>query len=185
MQELFYNELQSDEQILWSGRGKYKFFEKGSLTQLVFMIFWLGFACYWEYSAYKGGADLFILLFGGIFVFVGLKMIFSFLIKRAIDIKNRVYAVTNKRILFCNKGKNISFQYLDLKDAEIVNKYKERDGRGSIQFNMSYNNYDICSDNRYDGRRDRGRVINNIFMFYNIENVDEVSNIIKMAKEGL
>ncbi|MDU4939878.1 MAG: hypothetical protein E6X34_15685 [Clostridium sp.] len=185
MKEVFYNELQGDEQILWSGKGKYKFFEKGSLFQLLFMIVWLSFALYWEYTAYKGGAGLVMLLFGGFFVFVGLNMVFGLPIRRAIAIKNRVYAVSNKRILFCNMGKSVSFQYLDLKDAEIVNKYKERSGRGGIEFNMGYTNYDMYNDNVYDNRRNRGRVMPNRFMFYNIQNVDEVSNIIRMAKESL
>lgn len=148
MKEVFYNELQGDEQILWSGKGKYKFFEKGSLFQLLFMIVWLSFALYWEYTAYKGGAGLVMLLFGGVFVFVGLNMVFGLPIRRAIAIKNRVYAVTNKRILFCNMG---------------------------------YTNYDMYNDNR----RNRGRVMPNRFIFYNVDNVDEVSNIIRMAKESL
>ena len=82
MKEVFYNELQGDEQILWSGKGKYKFFEKGSLFQLLFMIVWLSFALYWEYTAYKGGAGLVMLLFGGFFVFVGLNMVFGLPIRK-------------------------------------------------------------------------------------------------------
>ena len=41
MKEVLDNELQGDEQILWSGKENISFFRRGSITQLIFTIFWL------------------------------------------------------------------------------------------------------------------------------------------------
>ena len=59
-------------------------FLKEAITQINIYDFLVKLCTLLEYTAYKGGAGLVMLLFGGVFVFVGLNMVFGLPIRRAI-----------------------------------------------------------------------------------------------------
>ena len=113
MDEIFFNELETDEQIIWSGKEIRKLFSKGDITQLPFYIIWLGFACYWEITAIKQGAPFVMILFGIPFVLIGIFMLVGTPIRR-ITGPEKIYAVTNKRLIFVVKEEIQIFNLLIL-----------------------------------------------------------------------
>lgn len=70
--------LLSTESIVWTGKPQRGFLLRKSDAYLIpFSLTWGGFAFFWEYTAYKGGAPAFFLGFGGIFVVLGIYLIFG------------------------------------------------------------------------------------------------------------
>lgn len=92
--------LRADEQLLWAGTSDpAKVFAPRDAFLVPFSLLWCGFAVFWESQAIGSGAPWFPVLFGGVFVVIGLHIVIGrFLVKRHRK-RTTTYAVTNRRAL--------------------------------------------------------------------------------------
>ena len=130
--------LTSSEKIIWTGRPPTGIlFRKSDGMLIPFGLLWVGFAVFWEYTAYNSGAPAFFLLFGGAFVIVGLFLFFGrFMYDKWIR-QNTVYALTNERVLILTGLFSRSLKALNLKALPEISLQLLNDGRGTITFGTS------------------------------------------------
>jgi len=138
-----YEKLRSDlisgENILWAGKpGSSLSSSKGSMFIILFGIFWLGFALFWEYMAileYLESGVIIMSLFGIPFVIIGLFLVFGIPFYIRSKKKNTYYAVTNKRIIILSLKRNTKdVQTEFIKEIKGINKTIKRNGIGTIVF---------------------------------------------------
>lgn len=128
-------ELSAGESLLWSGRPKQGVLLRGSdVFMIPFSLLWGGFAIFWEYSAYTSGAPPFFLLFGGVFVVVGLYFIFGRFVADSIKRKGTYYGVTNDRVLILSEFPTRKLKSLNLRTLSDITFSNKSDGSGSITF---------------------------------------------------
>lgn len=132
-------QLDSRESVLWSGQPRQRIMLRGSdLLGIPFSMLWGGFAIFWEYSAFIHGAPPFFLLFGVVFVAIGLYLIVG---RFYVDAKQRartVYAVTTDRVLIISGLGGQKIQSLALRTLSDVSLTESKDGFGSISFGNSF-----------------------------------------------
>jgi hypothetical protein len=86
------------ETFVWAGRPKQGIlFRTSDFLMIPFSLLWGGFALFWEASAYAMGAPFFFLMFGSVFVVVGLYMIFGRFIADAVQRSRTTYGLTKDR----------------------------------------------------------------------------------------
>jgi hypothetical protein len=97
------DQLRSGEHLLWVGQSDpRKLFTGRDGFLIPFSLFWCGFMAFWMTEATTDGAPPFFLVFGSVFVFVGLYMLVGrFLVKRHRK-RTEVYAVTDRRVFITN-----------------------------------------------------------------------------------
>ena len=123
------------ERILWNGRPPTGFlFRKTDLFLLPFSLMWAGFAVFWEVMAWKSGAPPFFLVFGGMFVvmgvfFVGGRFFYDMRLRA-----NTVYAITEGRALILNGVRRRALTALALSTLSQIHLELLDDGRGTITF---------------------------------------------------
>ena len=129
------NELSTGESLLWSGRPRQGIlFRKSDISLIPFSLLWIGFAIFWEYSAYESSAPLFFLLFGGFFIIYGLYFVFGRFIVDALKRKGTYYGVSNDRIIILSEIPTRKLQSLDLKTLNDITLTSKHDGSGDIIF---------------------------------------------------
>lgn len=104
--------LLNGEVVLWEGTGKPP---KGvNMAQMIFPIFWTGFAIFWTIMASMAGG--FFGLFGVPFIIVGI-----FLFKQMKgDTAEKIYAITNRRLIIISK-ENLDAVFLnDIANVRIT-----------------------------------------------------------------
>lgn len=127
--------LLPSERILWSGKPPRGFlFRKSDLFLIPFSLLWAGFAVFWEYTAFTQGAPPFFLLFGGVFVLIGLLVTAGrFLFDKWIREKT-VYAVTEGRALILAGLFRRTLTALNIRSLQGVGLEMYDAGRGTITF---------------------------------------------------
>lgn len=152
-QDVFRNELQAGESLLWSGQpDQNKWFAKEDIAAIPISLFVLGFALFWEWGALtplrmhvkmpqQGAPDAFTYfpyifpLFGVPFVLIGLYMVFGRILVRKWTRKKTFYAVTDKRIMVVNKGwRGTNVRSKSIADLDDINKSTDYSGRGTVVF---------------------------------------------------
>jgi hypothetical protein len=127
--------LEPNERLLWSGRPEPGLvFQPGEIFAIPFSILWGGFAIFWETTAFVMGAPAFFLLFGSLFVVIGLYMMFGRFIVDARRRANTIYGITNKRALIHSNGWRQSTRSLVLKAVSELNITDRSNGRKTITF---------------------------------------------------
>ena len=125
--------LGAGESLLWAGRPKQGFVLRGSDAFLIpFSLLWCGFAVFWEYSAYSSGAPLFFLLFGGIFVVIGLYFVFGRWIEDSLVRRNTYYGVTEDRVLIHTEFPTTRTKSLQLDTISDITLTSGSGGFGTI-----------------------------------------------------
>jgi len=128
-------ELSGGESLLWSGRPRQGVLLRGSDGFMIpFSLLWGGFAIFWEYSAYTSGAPPFFLLFGGVFVIVGIYFIFGRFVVDSMTRKATYYGVTNDRVLILSEFPRRKLKSLNLRTLSDITFSNRSDGSGSITF---------------------------------------------------
>src|SRR6185436_18707629 len=113
--------LLSTERVLWTGRPPTGIlFRKADGLLIPFSLLWGGFAVFWEYTAYNSGAPPFFLLFGGVFVIIGLFLVFGRFVYDMWVRENTVYAITNERVLILAGLFNQSLKALNLRNQSQI-----------------------------------------------------------------
>ncbi|OIH94163.1 MULTISPECIES: hypothetical protein [unclassified Curtobacterium] len=97
--------LGPDEQLYWAGTSDpAKRFSGRDGFLVPFSLLWLGFVVFWMVSAITGGAPPFFLLFGTVFVLIGLHITAGRFIVKQHRKRTTVYAVTDRRALVITPG---------------------------------------------------------------------------------
>jgi hypothetical protein len=127
--------LERDERLLWSGRpGRGIVFKAGDVFLIPFCVVWCGFVIFWHVGVYRSNAPLFFLLFGALFVVVGLYFVIGRFIWDAFRRARTVYAVTNRRIVIVSDVWRRELRSLELEGLSQIQFREGRDGRGTITF---------------------------------------------------
>jgi hypothetical protein len=133
-------QLSSGERILWAGKPRQgMFMQTQDAAMIPFSVAWCGFACFWTFMAWRGGAPWPMLMFGSLFVGIGLFMVFG---RFFADAKSRAitfYALTDQRVLFIKglAGTSQTVTSIDLKTMGDITMVQAKEGRGSILFNST------------------------------------------------
>jgi len=165
------------EKLVWSGRPPTGLlFRKTDVFLIPFSLLWLGFACFWEFTAYSSGAPVFFLIFGGAFVTIGLFITLGRFVYDMLLRGNTIYALTNERVLILAGLFNRSLRSLSLKNLPQAALDLTNDGRGTITFGVPGTfGYPMNTP----GWPGIGRM--GIPMFERIENANEVYKMIQTA----
>ena len=99
-----------------------------------FSLLWGGFAFFWEYSAFTGNAPPFFLLFGGVFVLVGIYFILGRFIVDSFIRSKTYYGVTNNRIIFLTEFPSQKIKSLNLRTLSDITYTNKPDNTGTISF---------------------------------------------------
>lgn len=170
-------QLSSGESLLWSGRPRQGVMFRGSDVFVIpFSLLWGGFAIYWEYTAYTSGAPAFFLLFGGVFVVVGIYFIFGRFIADSLTRRSTYYGVSNDRVLIVSEFPTSKTKSLGLTTLTDVTFTTKSDQSGSISFGAQHPTAEMFGGmnwpgmSAYQGPR-----------FDMIENVKSVYDILQKA----
>lgn len=131
--------LESEELLIWSGRPKQGIILRGSDAFMIpFSIFWSGFAVFWVAGVFTQGASLFWVLFGGLFVLIGLHfMVGRFFLDSRVR-ANTFYGLTNRRVIILSGILSRSITSLPLRTLHDLSLRERADGRGTILFGRSH-----------------------------------------------
>lgn len=166
------NCLYDNERVLWRGKP-----EEGHLLgqadvfAIPFSICWFGFAIVWETLAVTGGAPFFFCLFGVPFIIVGLYITVGRFFVRKGRMNSTRYAITDKRVIRCVKGK---VDFIDYSNGVKIHTKMNSDGTGTITFGEN------PSFNQWGGNAGFWEMAgNNVFAMENISDVNEAYRLIE------
>ena len=127
--------LAPGEIVRWSGRPQQGLtFRQGDIFLVPFSLVWCGFAIFWEYLAWTAGGDGFFMLFGAVFVCVGLYMVFGRFLFDAFMRSRMRYALTDTRALILGGFSGNSLTEFDLRSTSSIRYAAISGGRGTINF---------------------------------------------------
>jgi hypothetical protein len=128
-------ELAPTEKVLWTGEPRQGVILRPADAFLIpFSLMWGGFAIFWEVSVVVAGAPMFFLLFGSVFVVVGLYLIAGRFFFEARQRNRTFYAVTNERVIVVSGLLNRTVNSIDLRTLGQMSLAERKDGSGTIVF---------------------------------------------------
>jgi hypothetical protein len=132
----FAERLLSGERVVWRGRPKQGFMLTSRDVFLIPMsLVWCGFIIFWESNVLRTpNAPLFMALFGGVFLLVGLYLILGRFFVDAWIRTGMHYALTDRRILILRSRPSVKLQSLSLDRLPEATLSETASGRGSIRF---------------------------------------------------
>jgi hypothetical protein len=110
-----------------------------------FSMVWCGFAIFWETAAARSDVPFFVLIWGGLFVAIGVYVVVGRFLVRAISLRRTRYVVTDRRLVVTNglRGRRTESHYLDSLPPPMI---RERDDRsGTLSFGRSTGISDLYS----------------------------------------
>lgn len=127
--------MDRDEYVLWKGRpGKGNIMSSKDRAMLPFSLVWLAFSLFFESMIITAQAPLPFIMFGMVFVLIGLYLLYVVFFQRAFARKKTLYVVTNKKLII-KEGNEINiYQPTELPPMKIE-MYKN--GNGTIYFSSS------------------------------------------------
>ncbi len=127
--------IQPGETLQWSGTplGGMRL-KRSDRFMIPFSLLWGGFACFWEYTAWKSDAPFPMLIFGMAFVVAGLYLIFGRFVYDMLAREDTVYGLTSERALILSGMFSKSLKSIDLKGVPEISYEERSDGRGTITF---------------------------------------------------
>jgi hypothetical protein len=171
-------ELSSDERLLWSGRPPGGLvLRRGDIFLIPFSLLWAGFAVFWEVGVLLSGGPVFMLVFGGFFVVIGLYIVAG---RFAVDARRRagtVYGLTDRRAIIITGGR---VQSVDLRNLGDVTLRERPDGSGTLVLGPTFPTYGMIQGVSWPGISQ--------FMpptFELIEHVREVHRMLRDARDAL
>ncbi|MGR5361741.1 PH domain-containing protein [Vibrio barjaei] len=125
--------LEPREKLIWSGQPKQGIvFRRTDLFLVPFSLFWCGFAIFWEFTAFNSGASVFFLLFGGVFVVIGLNFVLGRFFWDSSQRKKTFYGITNERIIIVDGFVQRNITSLNIHALPEVSLSERSDGLGTI-----------------------------------------------------
>ena len=174
----YYPLLREGESVLWEGK-PVKYSYPGRFFRGIFFLFWAGFAFYWEASVIISGAPLVMILFGLLFVGVGIYFLFYHFVLEPKLLRSQRYLITNQRVIIRKKG----FRQQDITNLELdlISKteiHKNRAGGGDIYFHSGGLQTSFSSNPKLFSAFS---IISSSSGFFGLENVEEVAQILERA----
>lgn len=172
--------LDSGERLLWSGQPRSGIRLRAQDAFLIpFSLLWCGFAIFWEVSVIRSGAPFFFILWGGMFVFIGLFFVFGRFILDARSRARTAYGVTAERIIIVSGIFSQQTKTLQLRTLTDVSLTQRSDGSGTITFGPAQYPNQIFSAGSWPGA---GRYAPPSFDL--IENAKDVYDIVRKAQKA-
>lgn len=136
VQDVLSGRLLPGERIIWSGRpGQGLVLTPRDVFLVPFSLLWCGFAVFWEITAVTGrDAPGFFVLWGAMFVCIGLYFVAGRFLVDAWLRRGMRYAVTDTRVLIARPapfGRFTAVSLAQLPDADLSERSS---GRGTIRF---------------------------------------------------
>jgi len=177
---IFQRRLLPRERILWTGAPAQGLLLTGRDMLLIpFSLIWCGFAIFWTYSATRQGAPLFFKAWGGMFICIGLFLVFG---RFAVDawLRRRIsYAVTDKRILIVRSAPFSNFTSIDLERLPDIQLTGEGAKRGNLRFGAAAS---FLGNQRMGGW---SPALDPVPQFLGIEEPSKVFDLITKASDAL
>ncbi len=136
------NELLPGESVLWSGKPNLSVILHASDWGMIpFSLVWAGFTLFWEAGVSGIGpwqgkldANLFMTLWGAMFVVIGQYMVWGRFVYAAWKKTKVVYVVTNRRAVTVVRGPGAKSISTFLNGISLLGKDIRADGIGTIRF---------------------------------------------------
>lgn len=177
-QDTFSGRLLPGERIAWSGQpGRGLLFAPRDIYLIPFSLAWCGFAIFWEVGVSNGGkAPGFFLLWGAMFVCIGLYFVVGRFLVDAWVRNGMRYAVTDRRILIARPAPFSKFTAVSLTQLSGADLTEYANGRGTIRFGQA--------TSMWSGRQSMGTwspALDPTPQFIMIEDVKRVFDLIQKA----
>ncbi len=132
----FAERLLSGEKVVWRGQPQQGFLLTSRDVFLIPMsLVWCGFIVFWESNVLRmPNAPIFMVLFGGLFLLVGLYLIVGQFFVDAWIRAGMRYALTDRRILILRSRPSTKLQSVSLDRLPEATLSETSGGRGSIRF---------------------------------------------------
>lgn len=126
------------ESVLWAGKpAQGVLFTSRDILLIPFSIFWLGFVCLWLFGVISAGAPLEFMLFGMLFLSIGLGFMIGRFALDAFVRANTSYALTSERVMINREGPFGDFTTIALNRLTTVKLKPRSGGRGTIILGQS------------------------------------------------
>lgn len=136
--DVFGSRLLAGERLVWTGRpGQGLLLTPRDAFLIPFSLLWCGFSVFWLTTTARARAPIFFLLWGGMFLCVGLFFVVGRFVLDAWLRRRLRYALTNRRILIYRPGPFSDFTALGLDRLPDARLSERADGRGSIRFGQA------------------------------------------------
>jgi hypothetical protein len=130
-----HDQLTAGEKLLWSGRPAQGLrLHQGDVMAIPYSVLWLAFSVYWVITVGSMGVAPFYLLFGMVFVVIGLYLLLGRFCLDAARRKNTLYAVTNQRVIIISGIATQSTKSLSIDTLSDVSLTEHANGTGTIYF---------------------------------------------------
>ena len=128
--------LRPGERVLWQGRPVRRAFQfrGGSWFVVPFTFVWLAFTIFWEVTAFMSHAPFFFLIWGAMFVAIGLYISIGRFYVAGKEAGRTLYVVTDQRILIFGGALRPRLQELSLRSLPAPSLDQATDGVGTISF---------------------------------------------------
>ncbi len=131
--------LDRGEKELWSGvPAQGLLLRQNDMFMIPFSLVWCGFAVFWEAGVISHPTPPFFKVIGGLFVCVGLYIVFGRFFADAWRRSGTTYAVTSDRVVINTGGLMPSQKSLNLRTLSDVTMQERGDGSGTITFGPTY-----------------------------------------------
>jgi len=168
------------ERIVWSGQPQQGLLLMAHDIFLIpFSLMWRGFTIVWEVEVLRssGGVNFFV-LWGLMFVLVGLYLVFGRFIADAWVRRGLHYAVTDRRILIARPSPFARFTALNVTQLPDIDLSERSNGRGTIRFGAP-----VVTGGRR-GRANTLPALDPTPQFLGIEDARRVFDLIQRAQAG-
>jgi len=125
--------LEPGEKLIWTGRPKTGIvFRTADIFLIPFSLLWCGFAIFWFTTALASGAPFFFLIFGSVFVVIGLVFVFGRFLIEAKQRENTYYGLTEDRIIIKSGVYTKTVKSLNIRTLSDIEYVEKKDGSGTI-----------------------------------------------------
>ena len=189
--ELFKEDLQEDEKILWAGQPEPSVYLTRADTVLIPISLWLGLYTLRSgmlllgrlfIPGYSVRSILISMVVGGLFVLVGIYLMLGRFLYKIWRKRRTYYAVTNKRVLVLARLNGRRLQEQPITEIPALQKSVRRDGIGTITFGYSPFAASWCGNTGMNCLAGFDRA--DLIAFHDIKGANEVYDLVEGLRNG-